>query len=102
MITASRSYLHGDAHFIASIVSGTAALATGSRAYFYLRGVHDSTSTIDGFQVRTESTPVFVSIAITISPDVMFSLLSNNVSEDEAKSIAQKFDWKGIRALVYQ
>jgi hypothetical protein len=28
------------------------------------------------------------------------SLLFNNVSEGEAMSIAQEFDWKGIRALV--
>jgi hypothetical protein len=99
-ITVSRFYQRGDARFNVSIISGTAALATGSRFYINIRGIHESTSTIDGFQVTTKSTPIFVSIAITLGSDETFSLLFNGVSEDEAMSIAQKFDWKGIRALV--
>jgi hypothetical protein len=100
VITASRSYLRGDARFVASITSGTAALATDSRIDINIRGVHESTSTIDGFRVTTRSTAIFVSMAITLGPDVKFSLLSNGVSEGGMMSIARKFDWKGIRALV--
>jgi hypothetical protein len=59
-----------------------------------------STSTIEGFQVTTQTSPVFVIIAITLGPDAMFNLLFNNVSEEEAMTIAQKFDWKGIQQLV--
>ena len=39
-------------------------------------------------------------VSVTLGQDTTFSLWFNNVSEDEAMAIAQKFDWKGIQALV--
>jgi hypothetical protein len=108
-VTASRHHVRGDAlsavpiidrpHFLAFITLGTAA--AGSVAGFQSKNtssVHKSTSTIAGFEVRTLSTPVLVLIAVTLSPDATFSLTFNNVSEDEAMAIAQKFDWKGMQA----
>ncbi len=50
--------------------------------------------------MTTQTSPVFVIIAITLGPDAMFKLLFNNFSEEEAMTIAQKFDWKGIQQLV--
>jgi hypothetical protein len=102
VITASRGYERGDARFNAFIISGTASLATGrdDGVYITIRPTHKSTSTIDGFQVMTNATPVFVQIVITLGPDAIFHLIFNNVAEDEAMAIAQKFDWKGIRALL--
>jgi hypothetical protein len=101
VMTASRSYSRGDARFNASIVSGRAAPAKGNGdVHITIGGGHKSTSMIDGFQVTMQSTPVFVLIAITLGPDATFSLIFNNVSEDEAMAIAQKFDWKGIQAQV--
>jgi hypothetical protein len=101
VMTASRSYLRGDARFNAFIISGAAALTTSNDSvHITTSGGNKSTSTIDGFQVMTQTTPVFVLIAITLGPDAMFNLLFNNVSDGEAMEIAQKFDWKGIQALV--
>jgi hypothetical protein len=101
VISASRSYLRGEARFHASPLSGAAALAASSNGvHIKVGAAHKSTSTVNGFQVATESTPVFVSIAITLSPDAMFNLFFNNVSEGEAMAIAQQFDWKGMQALL--
>jgi hypothetical protein len=101
VITATRGYLRGDDRFNAFIISGTSALATSNDGvHITVGGVHKRTSTIDGFQVTTQSAPVFVLIAITLSSGAMFNLIFNNVSESEAMAIAQKYDWKGIRALV--
>lgn len=99
MITASRGYIRGEASFNAFFISGTAA-DTNDGVNVTVSGTHKSTSTIDGFQVVTESNPVFVLIAITLSPNAIFNLIFNGVSENEAMAIAQKFDWKGIAALL--
>ena len=102
VLTAGRSYLRGDARFNALIISGTIADAADRSGNVHLsfRGAQKNTSTIDGFEVTTESTPVFVLIAIRLGADAMFSLIFNNVSGDEAMTIAQKFDWKSIQAQV--
>jgi hypothetical protein len=101
VITASRGYLRGDARFTASIVSGTTAAA---KSYGHLNlnisGFHNSTSTIDDFQVTTQASRVVVLILVTLGHDAAFDFMFNNVSEDEAMAIAQKFDWKGIQALL--
>jgi hypothetical protein len=101
VITASRSYLRGDARFNALIISGAAALAAGNNGvHVTVGGVHKSTSMIDGFQVATQSDKIFVLISITVGPNAMFNLFFNNVSENEAMTLAQKFDWKAIQALA--
>jgi len=104
ILTAGRSYLRGDARFNALISSGTAADAADRKGNVYLnfRGAQRSRSSIDGFEVMTESTPVFVLIAITLGPDAMFNLFFNNISPDEAMAIARMFDWKSIQAHVNQ
>jgi hypothetical protein len=112
VINALRSYVRGDAHFYAQIALGIAGdsgagvhiadsgsiVLGGVRITVNRSRVHESTSTIDGFEVRTLSTPAFVLIAVTLRPDAAFSLIFNQVSEDEAMAIAQKFDWKRMRA----
>jgi hypothetical protein len=101
-ITASRSYLRGDARFLAGITSGTAALVAGKSSVTITTSKSPSTATtIDGFQVTTTSTPGLVVIGVTLGPDAVFSLHFNDVSDDEAMAIARKFDWKGIQALVH-
>jgi hypothetical protein len=101
VITALRGYSRGDARFNAFIISGVGALATsGNGVHITVGGAHKITSTIDGFQVMTESTRVFLLISIALGHDAMFNFVFNNVSEDEAMAIAQKFDWKGIQALL--
>jgi len=101
VVTASRFYQRGDARFNIWIMSGNAAaLATGSHAYINIRWAHDSTSTINGFEVRTLSTPIAVLVDIALGPNGTFGLIFNGISEDEAMTIAQKFDWKGVRELI--
>jgi hypothetical protein len=100
VITASRSYSLGDARFNALIISGSAALDASPKLYITIRWKHESTSTIDGFRVKTQSTPALVWIAVTLGSDAMFNLIFNNVSEEAAIAIAQRFDWKGIKAQL--
>ena len=101
VVTASRSYTRGEAVLAASVISGTAALARGNgNVSIKLKPVHENTSVIDGFQVKLVSTPILVIVAITLSADATFSLLFNNVSEDEAMTIARTFDWARIQAAL--
>jgi hypothetical protein len=111
VIAASRSYLRSGArsaapiidrpHFLASITWGTAAPeSVASYHHRNTSSVHRSTSTIAGFEVSTQSTPVVVMITVTLSPDATFNLIFNNVSEDEAMAIARRFDWKGMQAKL--
>lgn len=58
-------------------------------------------STIDGFdQVMTTYSPSVVWIVVGLKPGATLGFGFTNVSEDEALAIAQKFDWKGMRALL--
>jgi hypothetical protein len=41
-----------------------------------------------------------VLINIVLKPNAMLTFLCKGVMEDEAMAIAQKFDWKQIRALL--
>jgi hypothetical protein len=50
--------------------------------------------------LTTLTSPVFVNITINLGPNAMFNLFFNNVSEEEAMTMAQKFDWKAIQALL--
>jgi hypothetical protein len=84
-------------------MSGNAAArAIGNYSNLIIRWTHNSVSTIDGFQVRTQSMPIAVLVSIALGPDGTLGLLFNGVSEDEAITIARKFDWKGVRELVAQ
>jgi hypothetical protein len=98
-ISAGRSYIRGEAHFSAFIVSGVAALSAKSGVHIDVKA-QKSTSTINGFQVTTQSTPVFVLISIALGPDAAFNLMFNNVSADEAMAIAQRFDWKRMQEVL--
>jgi hypothetical protein len=99
--TAERSYERGDAHFHTLIISGTATAAdSGAGVHVTTRGGHKSTSTIAGFEVTMQSTPVLVLISVALSPDARFNLIFNEVSEDEAMAIARKFDWKAMQAAL--
>jgi hypothetical protein len=97
--TASRSYTRGEARLVVGLISGTDALAAST---IITTSAHiSSTSTINGFQVRTLSTPVFVLIAITLSSNATLTFFFNGVSEDNTMAIAQAFDWKRFQALLY-
>jgi hypothetical protein len=101
LITALRTYVRGDARFHALIVSGIPARSgDNDSSDITARGGHESTSMIDGFQVKTSSAPGFVWISVMFSSDARFNLLFNNVADDEAGAISRKFDWRQIQALL--
>ena len=107
MITASRGYSRGDARFNAFIISGGSVRivldgAGNAGVHVAVGGDRSSRSTIEGFQVTTLTltSPAFVNIIVTLGPGAAFDLSFSNVSEEEAMTIAQKFDWKGIQALL--
>lgn len=100
MTTAQRGYVRGEARFNAIIIFGAAALKASKGGINISVRSRDSTSMIDGFQVKTQIAPAFVLISITLNPNAMFNLIFNGVSESEATAIARKFDWKGIQALL--
>ena len=100
VITAARGYSRGEARFYASVMSGISLAASESSTNFTFFGACENASTIDGFQIMTLRTAVFVSISVTLGPDAKFGLLFNNVSPDEAMMLARKFDWKAMQALI--
>jgi hypothetical protein len=105
-IAVSRRYSRGDARLNALIISGASSafivLGGGSSdgVHTTVGGNHMSTSTIEGFHVMTLTSPAVVNITIMLGPDAWFRLFFNNVSEEEAMTIARRFDWKGIQALL--
>jgi hypothetical protein len=106
MITATRAYERGDAKLNAQIITGPAAqgalAATKSGIKIETGDMHVSTTTIDGvpvtrsFMVSNKSGTILVAL----SGSAMFNLTFTNVTEDEALTLAKKFDWKAIQGQV--
>jgi hypothetical protein len=106
MITASRAYERGDARLSASVLTGMAAqgalAATSTGIKFETADMHVITSTIDGFQVTKSYTVSNKAgaIMIALGPSAVFTLTFNNIPEDEAFTLARKFDWTAMQAQV--
>jgi hypothetical protein len=106
MVTATRAYERGAAHVNASILSGMAAqaalAATGTGIKIETADMHIGTSTIDGFQVTKSYTTSNKAgaIMVALGPAAVFTLAVTGINEDEALTLAKKFDWKAIQALV--
>ena len=106
MITATRDYTRGDAKLSASIISGSTAqgmlAAVQSGVKIETADIHISTATVDGvtvartFEVATKSGAVLVALG----QNALFNLAFNGVPEDEAYSLARRFDWKAIQAAL--
>jgi hypothetical protein len=106
MTTATREYRRGAAQFNASIIIGQAAAGVLAST---LAGInvensegHVITSTINGlkvtktFQIQQQSGVILVALG----PSAIFSASYKGITEDEALSLAQKFDWKALQAAV--
>jgi hypothetical protein len=106
MTTATREYRRGAAQFNASIIIGQAAAGALAST---LAGInvensegHVITSTINGlkvtktFQIQQQSGVILVALG----PSAIFSASYKGITEDEALSLAQKFDWKALQAAV--
>jgi hypothetical protein len=106
MITATRAYERGAAHVNVSVLTGMAAqgalAAAGSGIKIETADMHIGTSTIDGFQVTKSYTisNKAGAIMVALGPAAVFTLACAGIAEDEAFTLAKKFDWKGMQALV--
>jgi hypothetical protein len=106
IVTATREYRRGDATLNAQVITGPAAQgalsATASGMKIETGDMRMSTSTVDGlavartFTVRDKSGAILVALG----PSAMFSLSFNGVAEDEALTLARRFDWKTIQAAI--
>jgi hypothetical protein len=58
------------------------------------------TSTVDGLRVAASYTVHDKSgiVLVALDTSVMFSMSFNGIAEDEAMTLARKFDWKAIKA----
>ena len=106
MITATRGYERGDARLNAQVITGPAAqaalAATSAGIKIETGDLRMSTSTIDGLQVTRTFTASLKSgaILVALSANAVFTLTFTGVAEDEALTLAQKFDWKAIQEQV--
>jgi len=106
MVTATREYERGEARLNAQVISGPAAqgaLATISAGVkIETSEGRMYTSTIDGLLVTTTFTVKDKSgaILVALGPSALFTLSFNGVSEDEALTLARKFNWKAIQAAI--
>ena len=106
MITATRNYERGAAHVNASVLTGMAAqgalAATSAGIKIETADMHINTSTIDGFQVTKSYTASNKAgaIMVALGPAAVFTFACTGIDEDEALTLAKKFDWKAMQAQV--
>ena len=106
MVTATREYERGEARLNAQIIIGPAAqgalAATGAGVKIETSDGRMSTSTIDGLQVTRTFTISDKSgaVLVALGTSALFTLSFNGVAEDEALTLARKFNWKAIQAAI--
>ena len=106
MVTATREYRRSDAKLNAQVVTGAAAqgalAATQANMNIETGDAHMHTSTIDGLRVMASYTVHDKSgmVLVALNPSAMFSMSFNGVAEDEAMTLARKFDWKALQAAT--
>jgi len=106
MTTATRDYERGSAQLHAGVVLGSAAagalapIQTGMN--IQTADGHMITSTMQGLPVmKTFNTQQKSgAIMVALGKDALFSLSYNGITEDEALSLAEKFDWRAIQAVA--
>jgi hypothetical protein len=106
MVTATRDYQRGAAQLHAGVVIGQAAagaLAPIQTGMNIQTGEgHMTTSTFHGlpalksFNIPQKSGAIIVALG----KNALFSLSYNGITEDEALSLAEKFDWKAIQSAA--
>lgn len=106
MITATREYRRGDAQLSAQIVTGPAAqgatAATRSNVNIETGDAHMRTANINGVPVASSYTVKDKSgiILVALGANAMFSMSFKGVAEDEALTLAKRFDWRSIQSSV--
>jgi hypothetical protein len=106
IVTATREYRREAARIHAGIMTGPAAqgglalIQSGMK--LDTADSHMSTDTVDGlklartFMVKDQSGAILVGLA----DNALFSFAFNMLAEDEAFTLARKFDWKAIQAAL--
>lgn len=106
MVTATREYERGEARLNAQVIIGPAAqgalAATNAGVKIETSDARMSTSTIDGLQVTRTFTISDKSgaILVALGTSALFNLSFNDVAEDEALTLARKFNWKAMQAAI--
>jgi hypothetical protein len=108
MITASRAYQRDSSTLNAQIINGTAAQgmlgAIKSGMKLETAEMHMNTGDLDGFtvartyQVKDKSGAIMVALGANSVLTISFK----GVPEDEALTLARRFDWKAIQAALPQ
>jgi hypothetical protein len=105
MVTATRDYQRGPARVHAQILTGLAAkgaLAGVQAINIETTDGRINTSPIDGLKVTRTFTFKDKSgaILVALGPEAMFSFSFNGIPDDEALTLAKKFNWKAIQAAT--
>jgi len=106
MITATRDYARGSSKLTASVISGSTAqgmlAAVQSGIKIETAEMHMNSATVDGFLVaRTFNVPEKAgSVLVQLGPNALFSLSFTALPEDEAFTLARRFDWKAIQGAL--
>lgn len=106
MTTATRDYQRGTAQLHAAVIIGQAAVGAlapiQSGMNVQTAEGHMTTTTIRGlpamktFNNQQKSGAIMVALAT----NALFSLSYDGISEDDALSLAEKFDWKAMQAAA--
>jgi hypothetical protein len=106
MTTATRDYQRGSAQAHAGVIVGQAAAGALAPLQAGLNvetaDGHMVTSTMQGLPVMKSFNTQQKSgaIIIALGKDAMFSFSYNGIAEDEALTLAQKFDWKAMQSAA--
>ena len=104
--TATRKYTRGDATLDAQIIVGPAAqgLLAPMQAGIKVETSEGrmSTSTVDGFNVMRTYTIKDKSgaIVVALADNAVFSFSFHGITDEEALTLARKFNWKAMQGAV--
>jgi hypothetical protein len=108
MTTATRDYQRGAAQLHASVIIGAAAMgalaSTKAGMNIETSEGHVLTTTINGLTVtKTYNIPQKSgAFLVALGPSALFSVSYTGLTEDEALTLAEKFDWKAIQTAALQ
>jgi len=106
IMTATRKYTRDGAHIEVGILTGPAAQAglamLKSGMKLETSEGHVVTETVDGVKMARTYTAKDKSgaILIGVADSALFNFAYTGITEDEARGLAKRFDWKGIAAAL--
>ncbi len=108
MTNATRTYTKGSIEITAMVMIGNSIMTQGQMQQMKVETADAkvSISKIDGFQVNTsydkkeKAGYVTVFLAQSKTKNALFTFYYNGLSEKQAMSLAKKFNWKKMKAVV--